>query len=164
MLRFIITDPALYNAVIHVVIISEDKSQNHHCKKQEHIMARQARIISETGIYHIIQRGADRRLLFSDEYDYMKFLSILPGFPKQHITMDLGLLLSYLAEIFPDNLEQFRQIQDTADCNDNGYDTERTVFLALSALYSFDPYDIQDDRKADDPECISGQNKDNYSF
>lgn len=40
-------------------------------------MARHARIISETGIYHIIQRGADRRILFSDDYDYMKFLSIL---------------------------------------------------------------------------------------
>ncbi len=40
-------------------------------------MARHARIISETGIYHIVQRGADRRLLFSDDYDHMKFLSIL---------------------------------------------------------------------------------------
>ncbi len=40
-------------------------------------MARHARLTSETGIYHIIQRGADRRILFSDDYDHIKFLSIL---------------------------------------------------------------------------------------
>ena len=56
------------------------------------------------------------------------------------------------------------QRQETANGNNNGYDTERTEFLALSALYSLDPYDVQYDRRDEDPKCIGGQNKDNYSF
>ncbi|MCR4656580.1 MAG: transposase [Lachnospiraceae bacterium] len=40
-------------------------------------MSRQARLISQSGIYHVIQRGADRRIIFSDNYDCMEFLKIL---------------------------------------------------------------------------------------
>lgn len=40
-------------------------------------MARPARIKSETGIYHIMLRGIDRRQLFFDDEDYKYFLSLL---------------------------------------------------------------------------------------
>ena len=40
-------------------------------------MARSARIKSESGIYHIMLRGIDRRQLFFDDEDYQFFLSIL---------------------------------------------------------------------------------------
>ena len=32
---------------------------------------------SGTGIYHIMQRGSDRRIIFSDDEDRIKFLNIL---------------------------------------------------------------------------------------
>lgn len=40
-------------------------------------MAREARVKSKTGIYHIIWRGANRQEIFHDEDDSMKFLDIL---------------------------------------------------------------------------------------
>lgn len=40
-------------------------------------MPRSPRKKSGTGIYHIMQRGADRRIIFSDDEDCIKFLNIL---------------------------------------------------------------------------------------
>ncbi len=40
-------------------------------------MPRKARCKSLTGVYHIIIRGADRRIIFSDEEDCIRFLKIL---------------------------------------------------------------------------------------
>ena len=40
-------------------------------------MARQARKVSNSGIYHVIIRGIDKRNLFLEDLDYMKFLSYL---------------------------------------------------------------------------------------
>ncbi len=40
-------------------------------------MARQAREISASGVYHIIVRGIDKMQIFEDSYDNMRFLQIL---------------------------------------------------------------------------------------
>ena len=72
--------------------------------------------------------------------------------------------LSYPAEIFAYHGEQMRQAHKTQNRKNNGYDTERTEHLALSFLYSFDPYDIQDDRQTNAPEYIGGQNEYNNPF
>ncbi len=40
-------------------------------------MARQARILSETGMYHIMFRGLNKQCIFSDDKDYVKFIEIL---------------------------------------------------------------------------------------
>ena len=40
-------------------------------------MPRKAREIAESGIYHVMLRGIDRQLIFEDEEDYGRFLSIL---------------------------------------------------------------------------------------
>ncbi|MCR4673985.1 MAG: transposase [Lachnospiraceae bacterium] len=40
-------------------------------------MPRKARCKSSTGIYHIIIRGADRRVIFSDDEDNLRFLKVL---------------------------------------------------------------------------------------
>ena len=40
-------------------------------------MPRSPRKKSGTGIYHIMQRSADRRIIFSDDEDCIKFLNIL---------------------------------------------------------------------------------------
>ncbi|MBB2482291.1 transposase [Bacillus sp. APMAM] len=40
-------------------------------------MPRKGRVISNTGIYHIIWRGANRQEIFHDEEDWIKFLDIL---------------------------------------------------------------------------------------
>ena len=37
-------------------------------------MARQARRKSSTGLYHVMMRGADRRILFADDQDNLGFL------------------------------------------------------------------------------------------
>ena len=37
-------------------------------------MPRQARIKSASGLYHVMMRGADRRILFSDDEDNLGFL------------------------------------------------------------------------------------------
>lgn len=41
------------------------------------IISRQARRIAESGIYHIMLRGIDRRRIFEDTQDYLFFLEIL---------------------------------------------------------------------------------------
>lgn len=40
-------------------------------------MARQARILSETGMYHIMFRGLNKQNIFSENKDYIKFIDIL---------------------------------------------------------------------------------------
>ena len=40
-------------------------------------MARQARVLSETGLYHIMFRGLNKQNIFSDDKDYKKFIEIL---------------------------------------------------------------------------------------
>lgn len=40
-------------------------------------MARQARILSSTGMYHIMVRGINKQEIFSSEYDYEKFKEII---------------------------------------------------------------------------------------
>ena len=40
-------------------------------------MARQARVLSETGMYHIMFRGLNKQSIFSDDRDYIKFIEIL---------------------------------------------------------------------------------------
>ena len=40
-------------------------------------MARQARILSETGMYHIMFRGLNKHSIFSEDRDYTKFIEIL---------------------------------------------------------------------------------------
>lgn len=40
-------------------------------------MARQARVLSETGMYHIMFRGLNKQNIFSQDRDYIKFMDIL---------------------------------------------------------------------------------------
>ena len=40
-------------------------------------MARQARVLSETGMYHIMFRGLNKQSIFSEDNDYIKFMDIL---------------------------------------------------------------------------------------
>ena len=40
-------------------------------------MARQARILSSTGMYHIMFRGINKQEIFSSEHDYKKFMEII---------------------------------------------------------------------------------------
>lgn len=40
-------------------------------------MPRTARLLSETGFYHVILRGISKQIIFEDDYDYMFFLSKL---------------------------------------------------------------------------------------
>ena len=89
---------------------------------------------------------------------------LLLRFNLRFSELDCVISFSYPAEPFPYHGEQSRQTHETENSNDDGYDPEGTEFLALPALYSFDPYNIKDDRKADVPEYTSGQDKDNYSF
>lgn len=45
-------------------------------------MARQARIQSKTGIYHIILRGNNKQQIFLEDDDYKKFLKIIMSYKK----------------------------------------------------------------------------------
>ena len=47
-------------------------------------MPRTARIKSASGIYHVMLRGADRRIIFGDDEDCMTFLDILYHIRKKH--------------------------------------------------------------------------------
>ena len=40
-------------------------------------MPRGARILSESGYYHVVNRGIGRQILFEDEEDYARFLETL---------------------------------------------------------------------------------------
>lgn len=40
-------------------------------------MARHARKLSESGVYHVVLRGINRQDIFCDEEDYQRFLEIL---------------------------------------------------------------------------------------
>ena len=46
-------------------------------------MPRRAREKSKSGIYHIILRGANRREIFHDDEDYMRFLETLEKYKKK---------------------------------------------------------------------------------
>jgi len=48
-------------------------------------MPRQARTASGTGIYHIMMRGVNRRNIFDDDEDRMRFVQILDGLPFSQI-------------------------------------------------------------------------------
>ena len=43
-------------------------------------MPRQARIKSESGIYHVMLRGINRQIIFEDEEDNLKFLETLQAY------------------------------------------------------------------------------------
>ena len=40
-------------------------------------MSRQARVKSETGIYHVMLRGVNKQHIFLDTQDYKKFIQVL---------------------------------------------------------------------------------------
>jgi len=46
-------------------------------------MPRQARILSTSGMYHVVIRGIDRQIIFYDEQDYLKYLDILNYYKKE---------------------------------------------------------------------------------
>ena len=46
-------------------------------------MPRRARILSETGIYHVIVRGVSKQVIFEEDYDYVFFLSKLRNHCKE---------------------------------------------------------------------------------
>ena len=45
-------------------------------------MARQARQLSSTGLYHIVFRGVNRQDIFEDTADYEKMITILTELKK----------------------------------------------------------------------------------
>ena len=45
-------------------------------------MPRQARVKSETGIYHLICRGINKQNIFEDEEDKQRFLETLEHYKK----------------------------------------------------------------------------------
>ena len=52
-------------------------------------MSRQAREISESGIYHIILRGANRQEIFHEDEDKIRFLETLDRYKKENL-MSIG--------------------------------------------------------------------------
>ena len=46
-------------------------------------MPRSARILSEYGYYHVVNRGIGRQILFEDEEDYERFLDTLRRYLKE---------------------------------------------------------------------------------
>lgn len=46
-------------------------------------MARQARVVSVTGVYHIMMRGINRQRIFEDNQDEQKFLELLRQYQKR---------------------------------------------------------------------------------
>ncbi|MCR5397189.1 MAG: transposase [Lachnospiraceae bacterium] len=46
-------------------------------------MPRKARCKSSTGVYHVVIRGADRRVIFSDDEDNLRFLKVLIQVKKE---------------------------------------------------------------------------------
>lgn len=47
-------------------------------------MPRKARIISSTGIYHIILRSVNQHIIFEEDSDYQKFLYIMTDCKKKY--------------------------------------------------------------------------------
>ena len=45
-------------------------------------MPRKPRAISESNIYHVVIRGADRQQIFEEKNDYVKYLDILSYYKK----------------------------------------------------------------------------------
>ena len=50
----------------------------------EVLMPRKARIISSTGIYHIILRSVNQHIIFEEDSDYQKFLYIMTDCKKKY--------------------------------------------------------------------------------
>ena len=46
-------------------------------------MPRKPRAISESNIYHVVIRGADRQQMFEEKNDYDKYLDILSYYKKE---------------------------------------------------------------------------------
>ena len=46
-------------------------------------MPRKPRAISESNIYHVVIRGADRQQMFEEKNDYVKYLDILSYYKKE---------------------------------------------------------------------------------
>ena len=53
-------------------------------------MPRKPRVISSTGIYHIILRSVNQHIIFEEEADYRKFLYILADC-REFYDMSLGI-------------------------------------------------------------------------
>ena len=47
-------------------------------------MPRKPRILSSTGIYHVILRSINQHIIFEEDYDYQKFLYILSDCAKKY--------------------------------------------------------------------------------
>lgn len=77
-------------------------------------MPRKARIISSTGIYHIILRSINQHIIFEEDADYQKFLFILSECKSKH---DIDILayclmdnhIHLLLQSAPENLASFFQ-------------------------------------------------------
>ena len=66
-------------------------------------MPRKPRVLSSTGIYHIILRSVNQHIIFEEASDYQKFLSILSDCKKKYdidiyayCLMGTGLCKSYV--------------------------------------------------------------------
>ena len=46
-------------------------------------MPRKARMPSESGYYHVVNRGIGKQILFEDEEDYERFLDTLKRYQKE---------------------------------------------------------------------------------
>ncbi len=70
-------------------------------------MVRQARKISSTGIYHIIQRGVNRQVIFHEEEDFERFISTLLRFKLECNLEIMGycLMSNHIHLLVRDNLE-----------------------------------------------------------
>lgn len=72
-------------------------------------MARQARVFSETGMYHVMFRGMNKQSIFSDKKDYEKMLSIISKV-KDETDMQI-----YAYCIMPNHVHLFLREAQTGD-------------------------------------------------
>ncbi len=75
-------------------------------------MARQARILSETGMYHIMFRGLNTQSIFSDEKDYAKLKEIISS-AKNKMNMHL-----YAYCMMPNHVHLFVREAQAGDVSD----------------------------------------------
>lgn len=61
-------------------------------------MARKARIVSVTGVYHVMLRGINRNVIFHDEQDFRKFVNVLER--QAHPVDSNGLELEPVCNIY----------------------------------------------------------------
>ena len=72
-------------------------------------MARQARVFSETGMYHIMFRGLDKQRIFAEKKDYEKMISIIVK-TKEETDMQI-----YAYCIMPNHVHLFIREAQTGD-------------------------------------------------